>query len=151
MTFLNKRIDLGAEAGYSEFQQLTKSLVNQPIKKMSNLTQRLMQGIEYAGVAKKRRDNYILLQSALRVSKTIVLPLEDDAVPMVYPYLSPIKGLRENLIENKVFVARYWPNVLEWTNKNDIDYLLASQMQPLPIDQRYGEEDMNRIITLINK
>ena len=151
MTFLNKRIDLGAEAGYSEFQQLTKSLVNQPIKKMSNLTQRLMQGIEYAGVAKKRRDNYILLQSALRVSNTIVLPLEDDAVPMVYPYLSPIKGLRENLIENKVFVARYWPNVLEWTNKNDIDYLLASQMQPLPIDQRYGEEDMNRIITLINK
>ena len=151
MTFLNKRIDLGAETGYSEFQQLTKSLVNQPIKKMSNLTQRLMQGIEYAGVAKKRRDNYILLQSALRVSNTIVLPLEDDAVPMVYPYLSPIKGLRENLIENKVFVARYWPNVLEWTNKNDIDYLLASQMQPLPIDQRYGEEDMNRIITLINK
>ena len=59
--------------------------------------------------------------------------------------------LCENLIEHKVFVARYWPNVLDWTTKDDIEYLFAYQMQPLPIDQRYGEEDLNRIITLINK
>jgi hypothetical protein len=68
---------------------------------------------------------------------------------MVYPYLSSAKGLRERLIENKVFVARYWPNVLDWTTKDDIDYLLAYQMQPLPIDQRYGVEEMNRTISLI--
>lgn len=151
MTFLNKRIDLGAEAAYGDFQTLSKSLVGQPIKLMSNLTQRLMQGINYEKIAKQRRANYQQLHAALGMSNALSLLLEKDAVPMVYPYLAPVKGLRERLIENKVFVARYWPNVLEWTTKDEIEYLLAYQMQPLPIDQRYGEEDMNRIITLIIK
>lgn len=151
MTFLNKRIDLGAEAAYGDFQTLSKSLVGQPIKLMSNLTRRLMQGINYEKIAKQRRANYQQLHAALGMSNALSLLLEKDAVPMVYPYLAPVKGLRERLIENKVFVARYWPNVLEWTTKDEIEYLLAYQMQPLPIDQRYGEEDMNRIIALINK
>ena len=149
MTFLNKRIDLGAEAAYGDFQTLSKSLVGQPIKLMSNLTQRLMLGIDYEKVAQQRRDNYLQLHAALSKSNTLSLPLEDDAVPMVYPYLAPVKGLRERLIENKVFVARYWPNVLDWTTKEDIEYLLAYQMLPLPVDQRYGEEYMQRMIELM--
>lgn len=151
MTFLNKRLDLGAEAAYGDFQELSKSLVGQLIKRMSNLTHRMMRGIDYVSVAKLRRESYIQLHRNLASSNTLDLPLEEDAVPMVYPYLTPAKGLRERLIENKIFVARYWPNVLEWTTKDDIEYLITSQMQPLPIDQRYGEEDMNRIITLIIK
>ena len=151
MLSLTKRIDLGAEAGYADFREVTKALVGQPIKRMSNLTQRLIQGIDYTGIAQQRRANFQQLHDALGKSNTLSLPREDDAVPMVYPYLASVKGLREKLIENKVFVARYWPNVLEWTKKNDIEYLLAYQMQPLPIDQRYGEEDMEWIITLINK
>lgn len=147
---LTKRIDIGAEAGYSDFRDLSKSLVGQPIKRMSNLTQRMMQGIDYIGVAKQRRENYMQLHRALGASNSVDLPLEDDAVPMVYPYFTPVKGIREKLIENKVFVARYWPNVLEWTSKDDIDFLLAYQMQPLPIDQRYGEVEMNRIIEIIS-
>ena len=148
---LTKRIDLGAKAGYADFRELSKSLVGQPIKRMSNLTQRMMQGINYSVVAKKRRENFIQLNKELGSSNTLDLPLEDDAVPMVYPYLTSSEGIREKLIDNKVFVARYWPNVLEWTTNDDLEYLLAYQMQPLPIDQRYGVEDMKRIIDIICK
>lgn len=149
MAFLTKRIDLGAEAGYLAFRDLSKSLVGQPIKRMSNLTQRMMQGIEYKKAAEQRRDNYKQLHAALGKSNNLSIPLEEDAVPMVYPYLAPIKDLREKLIENKVFIARYWPNVLEWTKDDAIEYQLTCQMQPLPIDQRYGKEDMERIIDII--
>lgn len=148
-TFLTKRIDLGAEAGYADFQNLSKHVSGQPIKRMSKLTQRMMQGVDYMGIANQRRANFKQLHGALGVSNTIDLQLEEDTIPMAYPYMSPVKGLREKLIENKIFVARYWPNVLEWTNESDIDFLLAYQMQPLPIDQRYGEEEMNRIINVI--
>ena len=151
MTSLTKRIDLGAEAGYGDFRETTKALAGQPIKRMSKLTHRMMQGIDYDLIAQRRRANYQQLHSALGKCNTLCLPLEEETVPMVYPYLAPFKSFRERLIENKVFVARYWPNVLEWTTEKDIEYLLAYQMQPLPIDQRYGEEDMNRIITLIIK
>lgn len=146
---LVKRIDLSAEDGFNDFRRVDDGLDNQPIRKMSKLTQRMMQGIDYEAVVQRRRANYQILHDALGKENNLELLLEDDAVPMVYPYLVPVKGLREKLIENKIFVARYWPNVLDWTSNDDIDYLLAFQMQPLPIDQRYGEEDMKRIINIV--
>ena len=150
MLSLTKRIDLSPEAGYQDFRDVSKALVGQPIKRMSKLTQRMMLGIDYEAVAQRRRANYQLLNEALGKENNLELPLEDDAVPMVYPYLAPVKGLREKLIDNKIFVARYWPSVLEYTTPDDIDYLLAYQMQPLPIDQRYGEEEMRQIIDLLS-
>ena len=146
---LVKRIDLSAEEGFKDFRRVDDGLDNQPIRKMSKLTQRMMQGIDYEAAAKCRRANFQLLHNAFGKVNNLELRLEDDAVPMVYPYLVPVEGLREKLIENKIFVARYWPNVLEWTKPDDIDYQLAYQMQPLPIDQRNGIEQMERIFKLI--
>ena len=146
MAHLLKRIDLSAEQGFADFRKVDDGLDYQPIRKMSKLSQRIMQSIDYEAAAKKRRENYQMLHEVLEKDNKLVLSLEDDAVPMVYPFLAPIKGLREVLIDNKVFVARYWPNVLDWTNEKDIENHLAYQMQPLPIDQRYGREDMERIL-----
>ena len=149
LAHLVKRIDLSAEDGFKDFRRVDDGLDNQPIRKMSKLTQRMMQGIDYNTAAQRRRANYQLLHEFLGKENNLDLHLEDDAVPMVYPYLVPVEGLREKLIENKIFVARYWPNVLEWAKPDDIDYRLAYQMQPLPIDQRNGEEEMKRIISII--
>ncbi|SEW24228.1 hypothetical protein SAMN04487827_2277 [Prevotella sp. khp7] len=148
---LVKRIDLSAEEGFKDFRQVDDGLDNQPIRKMSKLTQHMMQGIDYEVVAHRRRANYQLLQEALIKENNLELHLEEDAVPMIYPYFVSEDGLREKLIENKIFVARYWPNVLAWTTKENLEYLLALQMQPLPIDQRYGEEEMNYILETIQK
>lgn len=148
LAHLLKRIDLSAEEGYKYFRQVEYGLDNQPIRKMSKLTQRLMQGIDYDAAALRRRINYQMLHEALGKQNNIELPLDEDAVPMVYPYLVPEKGLREKLIDNKIFVARYWPNVLDWTTKDDIEYLLAYQMLPLPIDQRYNEKDMRTVLDI---
>ena len=151
MTHLLKRIDLSAEEGYADFRRADDSLDNQPIREMSKLTQRMMQSIDYEAATKRRRENFMMLQEALGGENNLELPLDEEAVPMVYPYLVPVKGLREKLIDKKIFVARYWPNVLDWTTKDDIEYLLACQMQPLPIDQRYGEEEMKRISEILTK
>lgn len=149
MVHLLKRIDLSAEQGFSDFRKVDDGLDNQPINRMSKLTQRIMQSIDYKAAAKMRRENFLMLHETLGVENNLQLTLEEDAVPMIYPFLAPLKELREKLIENKVFVARYWPNVLEWTTKDDIEYLLAYQMQPLPIDQRYGKDEMDFIINII--
>ena len=151
MAHLLKRIDLSAEQGFADFRRVDDGLDNQPIRRMSELTQRIMQSIDYEVAVKKRRGNYQMLHDVLGEENDLVLSLEDDEVPMVYPFLAPINGLREKLIENKIFVARYWPNVLDWTIKDDLEYLLAYQMQPLPVDQRYGEDEMKRIIEIICK
>lgn len=146
---LVKRLDLSAEDGFKDFRRVDDGLDNQPIRKMSNLTHRMMQGVDYEAATQRRRANFQILHTALGKENNLGFNLEDDAVPMVYPFLVPAKGLREKLIDNKIFVARYWPNVLEWSTNDDIEYLLAYQMQPLPIDQRCGVDDMNRIIRIV--
>jgi len=149
MVHLLKRIDLSAEQGFADFRKVDDGLCNQPIRKMSRLTQRIMQSIDYEVVAKKRRENYQYLQETLGSKNNLKIKLEKDAVPMVYPFLAPTKGIRNKLIENKIFVARYWPNVMDWTTEKDIEYLLAYQMQPLPIDQRYGKDHIFSIEKII--
>lgn len=151
MNHLVKRIDLGAEAGYGDFHINDDGLSEQPIRRMSRLTQKMMQGIDYEAVSRQRRENYRQLDSALEDSNMLRLDIEDDAVPMVYPYLVPVKDLRERVIANKVFVACYWPNVLDWVNEGSFEYTLASKMLPLPIDQRYGEEEMKRMAKELNE
>ena len=151
MAHLLKRIDLSAEQGFADFRKVDDGLDNQPIRKMSKLTKRIMQSIDYEAAAKKRRENYQMLHEVLGEENNLHLTFDEDAVPMVYPYLAPLQGLREKLIENKIFVARYWSNVLDWTTEKDIEYFLAYQMQPLPIDQRCGAEEMQRIIDCIKE
>lgn len=151
MEFLCKRIDIGAEAGYRDFRAESEGLVGQPVKIMSRLTQRLMQAIDYEASAHRRRENYEQLDQALRDSNLLHFELGADSVPMVYPYMAKREGLRKHLIDNKVFVAQYWPDVLKWTNEGDWEHRITLQLLPLPIDQRYGSNDMERILSLLKE
>lgn len=150
MTFLLKRLDLGAEAGYADFREQSERLVGQPIKRMSNLTAEMMRGIDYQAVAIRRRENFKYLNEQLGATNQLHLTLADDAVPMVYPYLTDDKTLKQRLISKKIFVATYWPNVFEWCKPEDREYQLAERTIFIPIDQRYGIEDMKRIKETIN-
>ena len=146
MDSLTKRIDLSPEAGYDDFHQVSASFDNMPIRRMSKLTKRMMQSIDYNRVAQQRIENYNTLLRVLGGRE-----LRCGEVPMVFPYEST-KGqeLRKYLIKNKIFVAKYWPNVDEWTEEDSIEQWMANHILPLPIDQRYDKEDMNRIIRIIN-
>lgn len=149
MSYLMKRIDLSAEAGFEDFHKADDGLAHQPIRKMSKLTQRIMQSIDYRSVTEQRRNNFLMLHSTLSATNKLNISLDKDAVPMVYPYLTDREGLRDHLIKEKIYVARYWPNVLEWTTADSLEWYLTRQMIPLPIDQRYGKNEMNRIINCI--
>jgi len=150
MAHLLKRIDLGPEAGYQDFRTNEELLCNQEIKRMSRLTEALLCGIDYESAKRKRRENYVVLDNALKDSNLIHLKMDEDAVPMVYPYLTKDKSLRQRLIDNKVFVATYWPNVLGWTIEGMAERGLIKKLISIPCDQRYGANELYRIIELVN-
>ena len=149
MTHLLKRIDVSAESAYADFREQSVKLNNNPIRTMSNFTHRIMASINYCGVAEKRRQNYQILDEALSNENGISLPLATDAVPMAYPFLTTDMQLRQRLIDSKVYIATYWPNVLDWCDESSTEETLTQQLLPIPIDQRYGIEDMVRIMKLI--
>lgn len=151
MSHLLKRIDIGAEEGYQEFHKNDDALCNQEIKRMSKLTEAILAGIDYEAARKRRRENYQRLDEALGLTNQIHLALSDDSVPMVYPYLTENNTLRRKLIDNKVFVATYWPNVSGWTKKGILEYELTERLVPLPVDQRYDKEEMDVICSIVAK
>lgn len=142
---LVKRIDISPEAGYKDFHNVEASFLDMPIRRMSKLTKRLMQSIDYGRAAQQRIDNYNTLKAALGGKE-----LHYGEVPMIFPYRSAEgQQLRQRFIAKKVFVAKYWPNVDEWTEEDTVERWMANYVLPLPIDQRYDKEDMNRIIEII--
>lgn len=149
MDYLLKRIDVSTEEAYVDFCEHEEHLIGNPIRKMSNLTSRIMSSIDYQRVAQCRRNNYKLLHKTLNNKNSVSLPLLDDAVPMVYPFLTDDRNLRQRLIDSKIYVARYWPNVLDWCDVRSKEFKLTNQLLSLPVDQRYGTEEMKRIIELI--
>lgn len=149
MEYLLKRIDISPEAAYTDFRTQSELLKNNPIRRMSRLTTRIMSSIDYNGVAERRRNNFKQLDKALGDINGIKWNLADDAVPMVYPFLTSDPNLRQRLIDNKIYVAQYWPNVLQNSDESSIEYTLTKRLFPLPIDQRYSAQDMARIIELI--
>jgi hypothetical protein len=145
------RIEKNAEDFYPLFKQNRSLLRNQPIKKMSNVTQKILQSIDYEYIKKIRLHNYKQLHKALSKKNTLQICLSNEDIPMVYPYLETKGGLRELLIQNKVYVAQYWPNVFNWCNNQMLEFYYARNILPLPIDQRYGVEDMKYLIDIINR
>lgn len=145
------RHDVGASAGYSKFRENSAKLHNNQIKQMSNFTREMISSIDFSDVKKRRLDNFTYLHNILSTdNKLDIDSFGSFNCPMVYPYLTDDKKLKTRLIENKIFVATYWPNVKEWCNESMTEWQLADRVISIPIDQRYGIEDMKRIISIIN-
>jgi hypothetical protein len=139
----------GAEAGFKIYQKNELKLDNQPVRIMSNYTQKIVQHIDYEEVINKRKTNFEYLENALRNLNDFVVPKLDSFVcPMVYPFRIRHKDLRIKLISNKIFIARYWPNVQPYLDYN-LEVQLANEIMPLPIDQRYCKDDMDNILNII--
>lgn len=150
MAHLSKRIDIGAEAGYEDFKHNDASLMNQPIKHMSTLTRHLLNGIDYTKAKQKREANFALLHDWLGSRNKLMLDLGSLNGPMAYPFWADDSSLKQKLINQKVFVATYWPNIFEWCRPDELEYKITQNLLALPIDQRYGQEDMERIVRIIN-
>lgn len=148
---LLKRKQFGAEAGFADYQANEKKLDNQPIRLMSFQTKWLLDHIDYDNVMARRRENFRYLNEALACTNALSLPnMNTFACPMVYPFLEKTnKNLRKLLIENKVFVARYWPNV-EQIDGYETEANMANNVLSIPCDQRYGMKELDRVLEIIN-
>ena len=149
MIHLLKRIDISIEESHADFLANKKKLSNQPIKKMSKLTEMILMGIDYEGIKNKRIENYLYLDSALKKENSLKLDYPNGAVPLLYPFLNYDDNLRERLIKNKIYPTVYFPNVYEWCNDDQLEYKLTKYIMVLPIHQRYDIKDMEQIVKVL--
>lgn len=149
MHFLLGRYERTASEFYGEYAANNLLLSNEPIKTMSRLTNNLLHGIEYNRIKSIRTLNYSYLHSQLREINQ--LSLKDTEGAFAYPLLvSDGAAVRKELIKRKIYIPTLWPNVLEETTEDSLEYHYAANILPLPCDQRYGMTDMCILLDVIN-
>jgi hypothetical protein len=144
-----QRIEEGANPPYAEHKRAEAELANMPVQKMSQLTRRILQNVDYEHVMCVRRENFRMLHKALGSINLLHIP-EDIHVPMAYPLLSDSDNLRKRLVEKRIYVPHLWPETLSKLPSQDcIEARLTNCLALLPIDQRYNNNDMDDIIRLV--
>lgn len=146
---LLKRHDLGANAAYKDFCEADSQLDSSAIMNMSNLTKNMMRGINYEFVKKKRRENFSIMHNHLSSLNWLSFDLTQDDVPMAYPLLIERSDIKQKLINHKLYVATYWPHMENVCPKGSNALYLKNNLIPLPIDQRYGCDDIAAMLRII--
>lgn len=147
------RHELLPSEGYKDFQNDDGQISNCKLSRMSTISNNIFASVDFDIVKEKRRKNFLSLHEILgRTNKLSIPSIDSFECPLIYPYwINNGAALKKKLISNNIFVATYWPNVLEWTKFGDIEYEFASNIVCIPIDQRYGKDEMARIIGEIRK
>ena len=150
VTFLMGRYEKTASEFYKMYIKNEMLFYNEPIKKMSKLTKNMLHGINYDKFKKQRTDNFSYLHNLLKEINKLQLVVPTGA--FMYPlYIDEGKFLREQLIKRKIYVPIFWPNVLEQCEKNELEYDMACNILPLPVDQRYGYCEMDIVVSYIKQ
>jgi hypothetical protein len=151
--FLLKRIEKGCSAVYEERMKNEERIDHAGVLKMSDLTRALMSSLDYDLIAAKRRDNFRFASSLYRQLNLINPDLfgDDNIVPLFYPLVINDKELVEKLKINEIYTGRRWNNVLKEVPPDSFEAFLSSLMVPLPIDQRYGEEELNYCYNILRQ
>jgi hypothetical protein len=144
---LLKRWDRDAASAYLDYRRNEDIIGGQHVKKMSLLTDNLLKSIHYDKIKTVRNRNYMFLHQALGFINELKIDTGTLNGPLVYPLLISKKSVRQRLIKNKIYIPVYWPEVLARTGPETIEYKLADCLLPLPIDQRYTENDMRAIVS----
>lgn len=145
-----QRIDAGAPAAFTAYQNAEKLLADLPPALMSRLTCSVLSSIDYAYVSQRRRENFNRLHAGLAGFNRLSLELDDQAVPMVYPFVVDAPGLRDQLIGQGIYIARYWPDPEGLLPEDPVAEMLSCHLLPLPIDQRYGASEMQLLVEFVS-
>ena len=145
LTFLAGRLERSANEFYSAYRENEQYIDELPLRRMSMATQNLLRGIDYEQIKKDRERNFSYLHDYLRSINRLELCLPDG--PYMYPLLVKDGAkIRKKMQEKKIYIPTLWPNVLQECPVDSLEYQYATNILPVPVDQRYGIVDMKIIV-----
>ncbi len=135
---------------YEESKVNNRSFSNEPLQQMSKLTHRLLKGVDYSEIKERREKNYSYLHRYLKDKNKLNLTVPQG--PYMYPYYHENAAeLRSALIKEHIYIPVLWPDVITNADYCSTEYDLAEHILPLPVDQRYGTDEMDIILESLER
>lgn len=149
--------DLNLKAISIRLNKLAEGLANHNIKphRMSSFSEELKQQQDEREMEERRRENISFLFHHLIQSPDCQFICSDlnfmSATSLYFAiYVENRDLLQRVLAENRVYAPVLWPNDnTELLVSEDVRYIYQ-HILAIPCDQRYGKEDMERIVCVIN-
>lgn len=154
MGYLLSRMENEPEVSYSQYKYIESEIDNLPLRLMSPVTEQILSSVNYEAVRNLRENNFKAVHEGLSIYNK--LTFQSLKSPLIYPLLIG-NGviIKKKLIEKRIFSPTFWTEVLQFPEITDDEKNFVTDIVPLPIDQRYNEEDMqylvNTLKTLINE
>lgn len=134
-----------------------EDLLDRDIKPYSidRLSTELINSLDSKDLVSKRRGNFNVLQDGLKrinYMQALFERLPKNVCPMFYPIL--IKSNRDDickkLIKERIYCPIHWsiPIQIEANNLDSSTLLTYNNILSIPCDQRYGINDMERIVSV---
>ncbi len=144
------RCEDGGSGHYAEYLFSEDAIGANGPEVMSEVTRRLMAGIDYGRVKAVREHNFAELHRLL--GEKNLLDLGEPEGPYMYPFLAhDASNVRQKLAKQGVYIPVLWPNVLRQCSVESVAYRYAKNIIPLPIDQRYDGETMHELSNALKK
>lgn len=150
MRFLHGRFEKSANEFYNEYVENNSLLQTEPLQLMSGLTQNLLRGLDYNGIAEARTRNFKYLHDNLININKLDLKMPYGA--FTYPlYIKNGSIIREELRKRKIYIPILWPNVCKMCKESEFEYDFALNLLPMPVDQRYDVSDMDYVFHTLDE
>lgn len=140
--------DLNNEEWFSAFQRVEQAQTVS-LEKISDVAQTVLETTPLKPMSNARLRNYNFLHD--RLGDIALYPESAKRwIPLCFPVLSDnADGLVGYLAQNRIFCPRYWRDLPVGTGAFADAHMLSNMIVGLPCDQRYSEQDMDRIVNLV--
>ena len=120
---------------------------------ISETSSRVQANLDKKELISKRKDNFnILFQSLQGPIKLLVKSVDNNAVPLYFPiFVEDRASLQRHLVQNAIYTPVVWPKDEQQPTQCEGAENAYQHLLCVPIDQRYNTDDMNRIVSVINK
>ncbi len=140
------RADGETEKGYAVFRENEKKINQWEPMQMSRISKAILQSVDIHLIKKVRNRNFNFLHKHLLNYNDFFIE-KNTSGALSYPLLTENgTRIKNTLCSEGIFVPTYWPGIEDSVAEGSIEKRLLDNLVCLPIDQRYNEEDMLRVI-----
>jgi len=148
MQFLLGRFEENASKFYEGYKYNDEYLIGRPVRRMSLITENILRALDYEAIKIRRNENWKYVSDRLSKYNGLT-PLKSEG-PFAYPLLIPDgMKIKKRLSEKFVYLPTLWPNVMEECAEGTVENEYASNILPIPIDQRYSLQNMEMMCEII--
>jgi len=144
---------LGKQSEAFAWYQRSEAGQTLELRGMSDISRKILYGVDFPAVARARRHNFRALHEALRPLNAVsedLLELDAEAVPFCYPFLPSNRIPHGVFHEAGIYVPMLWQEVLDRGIAGyGFEKYFADNLLALPVDHRVDTEDIGRMVALI--